>query len=391
MTVQHDVLYILPNGEPKSAASYSSRASFKFCRRQFYLTRVRGWRRKVDGVALDFGKVIEAAVVHQIKYRTGGVEEFARLWQRAKEEPGFSKRRYTKVEESWENLLRIGKEMITIFSARQETYPFRMAQFQVPLAKKIFPSTTYDKITNVSYLDIFSEPESNHPALVRAPGEGFRRLITDVKTASKELDEQLVSLDPQLIEYAWMYDTLDVAFLWFTKKSHGYKHGSRVTLLAGCGPDFPAGSEWIVLDPDGKDAVWIGTKEDVEGYAKACTGPDGKSLTGKALDRAAGEFILRCSAISAPVSAVSKQCVQFVSARLNPETVEDMGKVVGQTTVEMVVSHETDFYPMEPGIRYPSDKCSGCDMRYICTGDNEGRDTNLTRVGEEWLDSTIEE
>jgi hypothetical protein len=83
--------------------------------------------------------------------------------------------------------------------------------------------------------------------------------------------------------------------------------------------------------------------------------------------------------------------VQFATDRLNPEAIGDMGKVVGQTTVEMVVAHEQDFYPMEPGIRYPSDKCSGCDMRSICSGDNNERDQYLTRTGEEWLDSTVEE
>jgi len=56
-----------------------------------------------------------------------------------------------------------------------------------------------------------------------------------------------------------------------------------------------------------------------------------------------------------------------------------------------VVAHEEDFYPMEPGIRFPSDKCSGCDMRWICAGDAEGRDANLKRIGEEWLDSDVEE
>ncbi|VVB51616.1 PD-(D/E)XK nuclease superfamily protein [uncultured archaeon] len=390
MTV-HNVLYVLPNGDPKRSASYSARSAFRFCRRYFYLTRVRGWRVKHEGVALEFGKVVEAAVVHQIKYHTGGVAEFERLWKKVREQKDFDKREYTKVEQSWENMLRIGREWLIIFSARQDIYPFRQAQFQVPLSKKIFPGTTYDELTNVAYLDIFSEPESQHPALVRVPTTTpYRRLITDVKTSSKELDESLVALDPQLIEYAWTYDSEDVGFLWFVKKSHGFKHGSRVTLLTESG-GWPAGTELFVLDPDGKENVWVGSKAEVESYARACTAPDGTSFRGKALDKAAGEFLVQTSAASVPISKVSKQLVQFATARLNREMIEDMGKVVGQTTVEMVVAHEQDFYPMEPGIRYPTDKCSGCDMRYICTGDTEGRDAVLTRIGEEWLDSNIEE
>src|SRR5579864_4539050 len=188
MTV-HDLLYVLPNGDPKRSASYSARAAFKFCKRKFYLTYVRGWRKKFEGVALEFGKAIEAAVVWQIKYRTGGVDEFERLWKLVRETKDFDKRYFTKVEQSWENMLRMGREMLIIFSVRQHLYPFRQAQFQVPLNKKIFPGTTYDALSNTAYLDIFSEPEANHPLLVPTPPTVmFRRLITDVKTTSKELD-----------------------------------------------------------------------------------------------------------------------------------------------------------------------------------------------------------
>ncbi len=88
---------------------------------------------------------------------------------------------------------------------------------------------------------------------------------------------------------------------------------------------------------------------------------------------------------------LTKQLIQFASARIGKQELEDMGKVVGQVTVEMVVAHETDFYPMEPGLRFPSEKCVMCDMRFICSGDGDGRDRFLTRAGEEWLDTTIEE
>jgi hypothetical protein len=395
----HSVLYVLPDGKPKSAASYSSRSAFKFCKKFFKLTRVDGWRTKREGAAMDLGKAAEAGIVHQVRFGEGGVEKFVKEWENFKKSKDFAKKEYTEVEESWENCLRIGTEWMEIFAIRQKSYPFQRPQFQLPLYKKIFPGTSYDAISNTAYIDIFSEPPADHPLLMKVSSlihSRPRPLITDVKTASKELPDGLIGLDPQLLEYAWQYfderkhDGLDVAFLWLVKKSHGFKFGSRVTLLKGYGP-YQAGAEVRALDPFGLE-VWVGTEEVAEGYARACSDPQGKSLRGKALDQAAEKYLKGTPGVVAvPQTSISKQQVQFGSARLTRENILEMGKVIGQTTVEMVVAHEQDFYPAEPGLRYPSEKCNRCDMRYICAGDGDGRDRFLSKVGEEWLDTMVEE
>jgi hypothetical protein len=390
MTTVHNVLYILPDGRPKSSASYSARSAFKHCKRLFRLKYIQGWRAKREGAALDIGKLIEEAVKVQLLRGRGGRERWLELWDEWKNTPQAQKAEYTKVEESWENVRRIGDEWMQLFAIRALSYPFQNPVFQLPLSKKIFPGTSYDAISNTAYIDIFSQVDPNHPMLTKLEGpmKGLRGVITDVKTASKELPERLTILDPQLIEYAWMKQNPDVAFLWFVKKSHGSKFGSRVTLLQDFG-GLKAGAEFVVLEKEG-EFLWVGTKDTLSMYDKLFTNAAGKTITGKAATAVSAEFHNLGISTRVPVALVTKQLVQFASARIGAQELEDMGKVVGQVTVEMVVAHETDFYPMEPGVRYPSEKCPTCDMRFICSGDGDGRDHFLTRTGEEWLDSSEE-
>lgn len=391
----HDVLYILPNGIPKNSASYSARSTFKHCKRLFQLKYVKGWRTKREGAALDIGKLIEASVQWHLQHgHQGGPEKWLELWDAWKETPIAQKAEYTKVEESWENVRRIGHEWMRIFAIRAPSYPFQDAVFQQPLNKKIFPGTSYGSISNTAYLDIVSYPPFNHPMLVKPDPNvlfvhGRRTLITDVKTASKDIPDAMTVLDPQLIEYAWMKQEHDVAFLKFIKKSHGTKFGSRVTMLQ----DFAglkAGAEFIVLEKE-KEFLWLGTDNVLSMYDKLFTNAAGKTITGKAATAVSAEFHALGVSTKVPESLVTKQLVSFSSAQIDKQALEDMGKVVGQVTVEMVVAHETDFYPMEPGVRYPSEKCPQCDMRFICSGDGDGRDRFLKQEGFEWLDTTVEE
>lgn len=398
---------MLPNGKQKSVASYSSRAAFKFCRRYFKLTRVDGWRQKVDGASMAFGHAIEAAWVHSCQHGGhGGVPAFVAAWTKASKEPGFEKLIYRGDEESFENLMRCGTEMMQIFEARWASYPFSKAkklQFQLPLKKRIFPQTTYDKIENIAYLDAVVSLDSSSPWLEkRINGDGewsdspwkggssLCELIIDCKTSGQLFPEGLIVLDPQLVEYAWMLGSNFAGFLNFVKESHGYRSGSYVSLLEPAGTFLP-GSEVRVLDKNKDGTVWIGNAATLDAYDKACRSSDGASLKGKALDAAAEAFLEFAPAWKVPATALSKQRVQFCTARIPVEDITEMGKMIGQTTVEMVMAHEQDFYPMEAGLRYPNKKCNTCDMRSLCANNREERDAQLTRTGEEWMDATLEE
>jgi hypothetical protein len=81
--------------------------------------------------------------------------------------------------------------------------------------------------------------------------------------------------------------------------------------------------------------------------------------------------------------------MQFVTTRISQEDINDMSRLIGRTTVEMVVAHEENFYPKDPGIRFPAEKCNFCDMHFICTGDTVSRDLMLSRTGEEWLEQEL--
>lgn len=389
---QHGILYVQADGTFKSNSSYSARSSFQFCKRKFFLERVKGYRSKREGASMALGNVVEAAVVHSIKNAgQGGREKFVELWNAFKESKDFEKKQYAKAEVSWDNVLRIGSEWLQIFEIRFKSYPFRNARFQVPLSKKIFPGTSYGQLTNVAYIDIYSEPAWNHPLLDPLKTHVFdhRGLITDIKTASKILNARLTALDPQLIEYAWMYRTPDVAFLNFVKMSHGMKFKSRVTLLADTLP-FKAGDTVFVLEKDGVN-VWVTTEKNADAYERAFAGPDKTEIKGKAAKLIQAKFLTAGYAVLVPQRLVSKQVVQFISARISEESMNEMGKVVGHLTVEMVNAHENNFYPMEPGLRYPSEKCPRCDMRFVCSNDKAGVEKFLVKSNGEPVDGDQED
>lgn len=376
---QHNVLYALPNGDFKSSASYSARSKFKHCKRLFKLTYIDGWSQRRQGASLDFGKIVEAAVQHHTSnLGVGGRDRFLVLWDDFKKSKDFDKKEYSNVEQSWENMRRIGDEWMQLFAIRFKSLPFALgARFQVPLRKKIFPGTSYDTLTNTAYLDILVD---NHPQF---PGG----LIIDCKTASKPLPEKLIMLDPQLVEYGWMYGTTWVGFLWFVKKSHGTKFGSRVTLLQDHG-GLHAGDERFVLEKvSNTDSSWLGTQQEMDSYNALYTGKDGKTITGKAAKGLSHAFFEMGNSVNVPNVIITKQIMQFATAKLPQQDLEEMGKMVGQVTIEMVVAHETGFYPMEPGLRFPAEKCVMCDMRHICSDDKEARDKFLTKDNEEWMDS----
>lgn len=390
-----------------TSASYSARSTFKFCKRKFQLTRVEGWSGNRIGAAPNFGRAIESAVQFHIQNNfKGGVEKFIDVWaNKMPKTKDFDKWAYSKVEVDFQALLADGIEMLKLFAIRAPNLPIYDAQinkkpvFQLPLRKEIFPKTELAGLENTAYLDMVSYVHPFHPMLtpleqgIIAPA--FRTLITDIKTAGKALRPELVVVDPQLVEYAWQFGSPDVAFLWFVKQSRSFDSGSRVTLLEPVGKWYP-GFELVVIqvekDPVTKalTGVWLGEQAELDTYDKLTCDEHGDRLTGNALKEAKTRFYMSSDSVLTLPANVTKQRLQFASARLSPEDVRDAGKLVGQVTVEMVMAHEQNFYPKEGGTRFPEEKCNLCDMRFICIGDSKGRDENLTRFGEEWLNGDLD-
>lgn len=395
-------------------SSFSARSAFKTCARRFQLERVQGWWSKVKRAAPLYGKCVEAAVeLYECSDRKEGVgvAEFERLWLEVKKLPDFNELVFTATEGSYDSLMRAGREMMLLYTVRAPYLPISAhpkALFQQTLRKKLFPGTELDKLENKAIFDILSFPRWDHKMLpqIDEPADKDRPLIIDIKTSGVDLNTELVALDPQLCEYAWQSRIPDVAFLWFVKHGHSLKKGSRITTLQPLVSDkcsFPAGIEMTVLTL-GTRRVEVGT--DAKGKPKFEDEPDGtaffafystldeyetalKGLRGKIRDAVEETFLAdnQHRIVRAPVEHVTKQRIQFGAARLSESDLDEIGRDVAQTTVEMVRCASEDFYPKSgAGIRFPNNSCLTCDMRWICTNNSEKRDQLLSRRGEEWLD-----
>lgn len=405
------VLYLNSDGKAVTHSSYSSRQVFKHCPRQFFHERVQGWSDKSKRAAPLFGRCIEAGVQawHENGecHITAALGTFERLWNDVKNLPEFPQLEFTASEKNWESLLRAGREMMLLYGIRIQHLPIVNPIFQQTIRKTIFPGTHLAALENKAIFDMISFPAWDHPLLPKLlngedmptpkyhrmsdflPGGGVQRpLIIDIKTSGMALDLELISLDPQLGEYAWMARIPDVAFLWFVKHGHDCRKGSRVTLLQDV-DGRKAGQALIVLSGGGKEEegiLYLSDQQDFDAYEQAINGLRGKAADAAKSDFMQSKFVARC-----PASAVTKQQLQFGAARLTDQQVDEIGKDVAQTTVEMLRCSTEGYYPKLAGVRFPNQKCNFCAMRYICLNKPEQRDQLLTRRGEEWLDAESEE
>jgi hypothetical protein len=403
-------LYTNPKGQPVTHSSYSSRSDFRKCPKYFELTRIDGWMDKENRAAPLFGKCIEAGIeYHEGLERAPGtaVAKFTALWEAVKTVPDFAQLVFTEKEKDWDQLLRAGREMMMLYEIRVPFLPIstkpNRALFQQVVRKKVFPGTEYDKLENKAILDILSFPSWNHPALPKilasdsvadstATGTPWRSLIIDVKTSGMELDTTFVRLDPQLAEYAWMSRIPDIAFLWFVKKGHELKKGSKVSALeAESGSGVVPGFEYVVLTVDKeKNLAYMGGYPALAAYEKELAGTRGKARDEKESKWLAAN-IAKGEVYAVSPRTLTRQRIQFAAARLTQADMDEIGRDVAQTTIEMVRANKENYYPKLAGIRFPNQKCQFCAMRHICLGDSDARDKNLTRKGDEWLEESLEQ
>lgn len=403
------ILYRNFEGREVTHGSYSARETFHFCPRKFELSRIAGWREKEKRASTEFGHAIEDALCyHEGAGREPGtaVRQFAVLWNRMREQAGFKDWTYTDAEVSWDGLLRAGKELAMLYELRAPSLPISTvprAQWQTKVTKRLFPrlrdggdnhQPDFSLLDNTAVLDIISWPAWDHPLLPKIEQEHgkweggttnviTRQLIIDCKTSGKDLTEDLVGLDPQLIEYAWQMRIPDMAFLWLVKKSHKLERRNRVTLLKAVG-GHSAGTElYILANRKEQGLVFLGDKDALRIYGEATKGMNANS---NAYEAAEDAFFQAAFVVSCPPATITKQRLQFAAARISTQDMDEAGREIGRTTLEMVRAHEEGFYPRTGGIRWPNDKCCNCAMRGICADKPELRDRLLTRTGEEWME-----
>jgi hypothetical protein len=377
-------LYVNSKGWPVSRHSYSGSESFTFCARKYYLERVQGWTEKIERSSKFFGIAVEKAVTFYHQHRLdapGAVAEFARLWAEHKNK-NYT---YSKSDLDWDRLNLSGQELVKLYTIRYPKMPYVVnnpQDFQVETNLEVFPGTELAGLEFTSFIDLIAQMK-----------DGFAPIIIDMKTSGKDIPE-LTVLDPQLRSYAWVKSTAggietttdsegkkhfarytqmwdNVAFLWFRKCGRTISKGDTVALLeprAGLQP----GDEAIVLATD-DFGIWV-TKnrslvDDID------TKFEGRS---KAVLASRQQFIEE-NAKHVPESVVTKQQVQFKMVKIAPESAEDIGHSIKKDIVNIVAAKNTDFYPMQSGVRFPNEKCVHCAMRGICADIPALRDELVAR------------
>ncbi len=129
----------------------------------------------------------------------------------------------------------------------------------------------------------------------------------------------------------------------------------------------------------------LGTAQQQAEYEAVAKGVKGNALKAIKLNFIATPGVVQCAS-----TAFTKQRLQFAAVRLSQADMDEIGRDVAQTTVEMVRAHQEGYYPKLAGVRFPNQKCPFCPMRWICLGNSEKRDELLSKRSEEWLDGVFD-
>jgi hypothetical protein len=244
--------------------------------------------------------------------------------------------------ESWVDLLNSGTEMLKLYHLKLPKMPFLtkpVPRFSISYRKEVFPDTDLAGIEFIAYIDMLAET---------ANGE---KIILDIKATSQKMDfiPDIAALDPQLRAYSWITGIEKVGFIWFTKTSRTIKKGYTVTLLE----DFEGLSAGI-------EAEIRSVKKDFVDSVELETG------------------------VFVPVSLVTKQKLNVITARINEENRQEAAEVIAQDIVRIVEANERNFWPKQGGIRYPNSKCLSCPMRGNCLNNPKLRDQLVKRDDDIW-------
>src|SRR5260370_39986080 len=99
------VLYVNSKGRPVTTHSHSAGESFRSCHQLYKLGRKDGWTRKEKNASMKFGSCVEDAMREYHQQDMGldtGLTDFTRRRSEVRDVPELI---YTKIEESWENML----------------------------------------------------------------------------------------------------------------------------------------------------------------------------------------------------------------------------------------------------------------------------------------------
>jgi hypothetical protein len=373
------ILYTNYKGKPVTAHSYSAGADFHKCKKYYQLKRIKGWRTKEDKASMRFGTALESAIqyFHSNELRPGATaEEFIRLWTKVREIPNLV---YTDKEGSWEAMLQMGTEMAKLYEVKLPNLPIRNPKFQLNYRKPLYPGTYLDGLEVTAYVDM----------LVPEPA-----LLIDIKTTGASFDTTpgIMALDPQLRMYSWLSGVPNVAFMTFVKVTLSpYKKGDAVTLIH----DGGSGDELVVaINDTEKNLVWALTPDNYTEFDAAT-----KGVKGKALDAIKNSVQEKFEAVSLDYSWITKQRLQFLQSTISEEDRRETGEEVGRQVAEIYSHNEKNYWPKQPGVRFPDTKCAMCDMLPICLDNKKQIEETLVQLRPEpdkanekdWLEELVED
>ena len=378
-------LYKSASGREVNAHSYSGGSEFKFCRRKYKLHRLDGWQEKAKKAAPEFGKAIESAIqyFHENGQKAGDcVDTFKGIWAKYQS----VEMTYTDADGDWASLYACGSDLAALYELLVPSLPIHNPKFQLEYRKEVFPGSGLEF---VAYTDMLS---------VAPDGS---RLVIDIKSAklSLHLDQNMLSLDPQLRRYAWVTGIKDVAFLWLVKaKASSFRKGDTATLLLDQG-DWKATQEVTVYKFSDKTEespalVTAGTAENIKVLDAELAEIKGKG-SGEAKENLIAEYLLDGRLVVVPREGLTKVKIQFVTAQIPEEELSEIGDAIGHEMVSIIDTNDKNRWIKDGGVRFPDNKCTWCSYRGICTGNNALRDELLVQIGtpipeKDWL-SDLEE
>jgi hypothetical protein len=379
-------LYKSASGREVSHISYSALSDYNYCRQLFYLRRVVGYKDKDKRAAFEFGKCVEDAIqfFHANGCKLGDTtDEFKRLWLKWEQVPLV----FSSQEGSWKDLYKVGSELTKLYEVMLPSLPIRNPKFQLNYEKKLWPGSDLDDLSFTSFVDM----------LVTA--EDGERILVDIKTQKTPLSliPNLLTMDPQLKDYAWATGIKKVGFLWLVKaRPDSFKRGDKVILLEDCKP-FRAGQSLLVVkyidpgvsDPQEEPKALVGLDEAVRLMDEQLEVISGKGAQEKKA-QVQLDFLSDGRLVFASREIITKTSLQFVTAEIPDQDLPEIGQDIGDKTLRIKKSYEDNSWPRDGGVRFPNQKCSFCQMRGICLKDNFLRDSLLVKIGpaakeDDWL------
>jgi hypothetical protein len=221
--------------------------------------------------------------------------------------------------------------------------------------------------------------------------------VVDIKTAKLglNLDENMLSLDPQLRRYAWVTGIRDVAFLWLIKaRTDSFKKGDTVTLLEK-GLEWGPGSQMLIVKYDADTEVaYVSDEETVRKMDEELGAISGKGST-EAKTKVFSTYVSAEKIAVMRREQITKTKIQFIPAQIPEEDIPEIGDAVGHEVVSIMDADKNNRWIKDGGVRFPNNQCVWCSYRGICTNNAALRDELLVQIGpaakdDDWL-SDLEE